>query len=128
MTAIAARVFTLVLAFLTGAGIGFVLTFTHRHYIVALGELSVPFGLIGGLAVVAALLAGMRLAFEERLAPIAAASGVILGAAVLVLPGNSGSLFMPDDPIGYVWAVGPTVLAVVIIGWPSARRATREAD
>ncbi|WP_309709262.1 hypothetical protein [Pseudolysinimonas sp.] len=114
----ASRVFTIVLAFATGAGVGFVLTFTHRHYVVELGDVSVPFGLIGGLAVVAALLAGMRLAFAERAAPIAAAVGVILGSAVLTLPGNSGSLFMPEDPIGYVWAVGPTVLAIVIIAWP----------
>ncbi len=119
----AARVFTLVLAFATGAGTGFVLTFTHRHYVVEFGDVSVPFGLIGGLAVVAALFAGMRLAFDERAAPIAAAAGVILGSAVLTLPGNSGSLFMPDDPAGYVWALGPTVLAIVIIGWP--RRSVR---
>jgi hypothetical protein len=119
---VAARVFSLVLAFATGAGTGFVLTFTHRQYVVELAGIAVPLGLIGGLAIVAALLTGMRLAFAERSAPIAAAAGVILGSAILVLPGNSGSLFVPDDPAGYVWAVGPTALALVIIGWPSARR------
>jgi hypothetical protein len=117
----AARVFTLVLAFATGAGMGFVLTFTHRQYIVDLAGVPVPLGLIGGLAIVAALLAGMRLAFAERVAPIAAAAGVILGSAILVLPGNSGSLFVPDDPVGYVWAVGPTALALVIVGWPQPK-------
>lgn len=118
----AARVFSLVLAFATGAGAGFVLTFTHRQYILDVVGVAVPLGLIGGLAIVAALLTGMRLAFAERVAPVAAAAGVILGSAILVLPGNSGSLFVPDDPVGYVWAVGPTALALVIIGWPSARR------
>jgi hypothetical protein len=122
----AARVFTLVLAFATGAGMGFVLTFTHGQYIVDLGGVPVPLGLIGGLAIVAALLAGMRLAFGERVAPIAAAAGVILGSAILVLPGNSGSFFVPDDPVGYVWAVGPTALALVIIGWPQ-RKQRRES-
>ncbi len=122
MTAIPARIFSIVLALATGAGTGFVLTFTHRQYVVTFGDVSVPLGLIGGLAIVAALLAGMRLAFAERAAPIAAAAGVILGSAVLTLPGNSGSLFLPDDPVGHVWAVGPTVLAIVIIGWPTARR------
>lgn len=121
LTVVAARVFTLVLAFVTGAGMGFVLTFTHRQYVVDLAGVSVPLGLIGGLAIVAALLAGMRLAFAERIAPIAAAAGVILGSAILVLPGNSGSLFVPDDPVGYAWAVGPTALALVIIGWPQPR-------
>ena len=117
----AARLFTLVLAFATGAGVGFVLTFTHRQYIVELGGVPVPLGLIGGLAIVAALFAGARLAFAERVSPIAAAAGVILGSAILVLPGNSGSLFVPDDPVGYVWAVGPTALALVIIGWPQPK-------
>jgi hypothetical protein len=126
LNAIAARAFTLVLAFATGAGMGFVLTFTHRQYIVDLAGVAVPLGLIGGLAIVAALLAGMRLAFAERIAPIAAAAGVILGSAILVLPGNSGSLFVPDDPVGYVWAVGPTALALIIIGWPQPRAARRK--
>jgi hypothetical protein len=126
LNAIAARAFTLVLAFATGAGMGFVLTFTHRQYIVDLAGVPVPLGLIGGLAIVAALLAGMRLAFAERIAPIAAAAGVILGSAILVLPGNSGSLFVPDDPVGYVWAVGPTALALIIIGWPQPRAARRK--
>jgi hypothetical protein len=121
VTPIASRVFTLVLAFATGVGTGFVLTFTHAHYVVELGDFAVPLGLIGGLAIVAALLAGMRLAFAERGAPIAAAVGVILGTAVLTLPGNSGSLFAPDDPAGYVWAVGPTVIAIIVVGWPAAR-------
>lgn len=125
MTPIASRVFTLILAFATGAGTGFVLTFTHRHYVVELGDVALPLGLIGSLAIVAALLAGMRLAFAERAAPIAAALGVIAGTAVLTLPGNSGSLFLPDDPAGYIWAVGPPLLAVVIIAWPQRRTRVR---
>jgi hypothetical protein len=122
VTSIAARILTIGLAFVTGLGTGFVLTFTHRQYVVDLAGVAVPLGLIGGIAIVAALLAGMRLAFGERAAPIAAAAGVIVGSAVLVLPGSSGSLFMPDDPIGYVWAVAPSLLAIVIVGWPSRRR------
>jgi hypothetical protein len=119
MTALA-RGFTLVLAFATGAAMGFVLTFTHRQYLLELGPVTVPLGLIGGLAVVAALLAGMRLAFGERLSPAVAAAGVVLGAAVLVLPGNSGSLYLESDPLGYVWVLGPTVLGIVIVGWPGS--------
>jgi hypothetical protein len=124
----AGRVFSIVLAFATGAGTGFVLTFTHRQYLVELGGVSIPLGLVGALAIVAALIAGMRLAFAERSAPVAAAAGLILGSAVLVLPGNSGSLFVPHDPVGYVWAVGPTVLAIIIIGWPRSRLADRRAE
>ena len=129
MTALA-RGFTLVLAFATGAAMGFVLTFTHRQYVVEIGSVTLPLGLIGGLAIVAALLAGMRLAFGERLTPIAAAAGLLVGAGILVLPGNNGSLYLEDDPLGYIWVLAPTVLAIVIIGWPERRlsRATAQPN
>lgn len=116
-----ARGFTLVLAFATGAAMGFVLTFTHRQYLVEVGPVTIPLGLIGGLAIVAALLAGMRLAFGERLSPIAAAAGLLVGAGILVFPGNNGSLYLETDPLGYIWVLGPTLLAIVIIGWPERR-------
>jgi N-acetyl-1-D-myo-inositol-2-amino-2-deoxy-alpha-D-glucopyranoside deacetylase len=124
----AARVLPLVFAFAVGAGTGFVLTFTHRQFLLDLAGVTLPLGLIGGLAIVGALIAGMRLAFAERAAPIAAAAGVILGSAVLVLPGNSGSLYIPDDPVGYVWALAPTVLAIIIIGWPARRPVIDDPD
>jgi hypothetical protein len=117
-----ARGFTLVLAFATGAAMGFVLTFTHRQYLVELGPVTVPLGLIGGLAVVAALILGMRLAFGERASAMAAAAGVLVGSGILVLPGNSGSLYLESDPLGYIWVLAPTVLAIAILGWPFGRR------
>jgi len=113
-----ARGFTLVLSFAAGAAIGFVLTFTHRQYLVEVGPATIPLGLIGGLAIVVALLAGMRLAFQERLAPMLAAAGLLVGAGILVLPGNNGSLYLETDPLGYIWVLTPTILAIVIIGWP----------
>lgn len=126
MTALARGV-TLVLAFATGAAIGFVLTFTHRQFLVEVGPVTIPLGLLGGLAIVAALIAGMRLAFAERPAPMAAAAGVLVGAGILVLPGNNGSLYVDTDPIGYVWVLAPTVLAILIIGWPFGLRRARGA-
>lgn len=120
-----ARIFSIVMAAITGAAVGFVLTFTHRQYVVELGGIPIPLGLIAGLAIVAALLAGMRLAFGERIAPIAAGAGVILASAVLAFPGASGSVLVFDDPVGYAWAVGPTVVALVVIGWPAPRRRPR---
>jgi N-acetyl-1-D-myo-inositol-2-amino-2-deoxy-alpha-D-glucopyranoside deacetylase len=113
-----ARGFTIVLAFATGAAMGFVLTFIHRQYVVAVGPLDLPLGLVGALAVVAALLLGMRLAFGERIAPVAAAVGVLVGSAVLFLPGAGGSLYDDSDPLGYVWMLAPMALAIVIAGWP----------
>ena len=121
----AARVFTIGIGLVAGAGVGFVLTFTHRQYVVSIAGVPIPFGLIGALAIVAALLIGMRLAFGERTPTIAAAAGVIVASALLMIPTRSGSMLALEDPPSYVWALGPTVLAIVIIGWPSRRRVRR---
>jgi N-acetyl-1-D-myo-inositol-2-amino-2-deoxy-alpha-D-glucopyranoside deacetylase len=125
-----ARGFTILLAFATGAALGFVLTFIHRQYVVAVGPVDLPLGLIGAIAIVAALLLGMRLAFGERIAPVAAAAGALVGSAVLFLPGSGGALFDDSDPLGYVWMLAPTVLAIAIAGWPfgAARRARGEVS
>lgn len=125
--ALAARILTIVLAAVAGAGVGFVLTFTHRQYVVELAGVPVPLGLLGGLAIIAALLAGLRLAFGERLPPLAAGLGVILASAALAFPGASGSILVFDDPLGYAWALGPTVVAFVVIGWPEPRRRRAES-
>ena len=122
---LAARVFTIVLALATGAGVGFVLTFTHRQYVVPVLGVPVPWGLIGGLAIVAALLVGMRLAFGDRIAPLAAGAGILLSIALLGIPMPSGSTVYANDAIDYVWILAPTVIAIVVVGWPDRRLARR---
>lgn len=122
---LAARVFTIVLALATGAGVGFVLTFTHRQYVVPVLGVPVPWGLIGGLAIVAALLVGMRLAFGDRIAPLAAGAGILLSIALLGIPMPSGSTVYANDAIDYVWILAPTVIAIVVVGWPDRRLAHR---
>ncbi len=116
------RVLTLILSLVTGAGMGFVLTFTHLQYVVEWGDLQIPLGLIGGLAIVAGLLGGIRLAFGDRLAALFAAAGVVLASVALILPARGGSALVLENPISYAWAIGPTVIAAVIIGWPARRR------
>jgi hypothetical protein len=121
------RVVTIVLSGVVGAAVGFVLTFTHRQYVLPVAGVPIPWGLVGGLAIVAALLAGMRLAFGDRFAPLAGAAGVVLASALLAVPAGSGSVLLLDDPLGYAWAVGPTVVSLVVIAWPDRRRVSRRA-
>lgn len=116
-----ARALTLVLAFVAGAGIGFVLTFTHRQYIVAVGDVDLPFGLTGGLLIVAGMLAGIRLAFGDRLATLIAAVGLVLATMALLVPARGGSPLTLEDPISFAWAIGPTVIAAVVVAWPGRR-------
>lgn len=100
-------------AFAIGVAVGFVATFTHAQY--------APWGLVAGLAVIAALIVGFRLVFGSRIIAGAAALGVVAASFVLMLPGAGGSVFVTDSPIGYVWAIAPALIGVVVAAWPHRR-------
>lgn len=109
LTMAVASVFT----FAIGAAVGFVTTFTHHQYL--------PWGLVAGLVVVTALIAGFRLVFDSRVIAAAGAVGVLLGIAILSLPGVGGSVLVVQDPAGWIWAIAPAVLAVIVVAWPRRR-------
>jgi hypothetical protein len=96
-----------VFGILFGVVVGVITTFTHG--VVA------PWGLVAGLAVVTALVAGFRLVFGSRIVAGAAALGVVGASAVLALPGAGGTVLALDGPLGYLWAFGPAVLAVIVL-------------
>jgi hypothetical protein len=98
-------------AFVIGVTIGFITTFTHRGL--------PPWGLIAGLAIIAAAVVGFRLVFASRIIGAAGAAGAIGATALLMLPGAGGTAFVIGDPIGYAWAIGPTVLSVIALAWPN---------
>ena len=102
-----------------GVAVGFVTTFTHHQY--------VPWGLVAGLVVIVALVVGFRLVFDSRIIAAAAAVGVVGAIAVLTLPGVGGSVLVFDDPIGYIWAIAPPLLAAAAVAWPRPRRSRIEA-
>lgn len=122
------RLLTGLLAFAAGAGIGLVLTFTHRQYVVEPFGLPVPLGLIGALAIVAGLLVGIRLGFGDRVAVLLAGAGVVAAATVLAFPVGAGSVLLLDDPIGFGWAIGPAVITLGAVLWPVPRRSEPVAD
>lgn len=111
-------------ALLLGAGAGLVTTFAHRQYVVDLA-MPVPLGIVFGLAIVAALLVGLRLVFDSRIVAVAGAVGVVAAILVLAAPGAGGAQVVLGDAIGYVWALAPVGIAVIVIGMPFRRR--REA-
>lgn len=107
------RIGVAVVAFAVGAMVGIVTTFTHRQL--------PPWGLLAGLLIIAALLAGARLAFAGRLATAAAALGVVGACILLSLQSSGGSVLVANDALGIVWAVAPTLIAVVVLVWPRPR-------
>ena len=114
----ASRLGPLGIAFLVGLVYGTVATVGHRHAW-QVGEVSIPWGLIAGLVGVAALLIGIRMVAGGRLASAGAAAGVIVAVAVLSLPGPGGDVLIPSGIAGTVWAVGPALIAVLVVAWPS---------
>jgi len=103
-----------VFAILFGIVVGVITTFTHAAI--------PPWGLVAGLAVVTALVAGFRLVFGSRIVAAAAALGVVGASAVLALPGAGGTALALDGPLGYLWAFGPAVLSLVVLLVPSGGR------
>jgi len=121
------RIGTLAIAFAVGVVYGTVATIGHRHAWV-IGGIPIPWGLVAGLVGVAALLVGIRLVAGGRAASAAAAVGVVASVAVLALPGPGGSVLVADGVVGMVWAIGPAIISVLVVAWPSlpsrdARRA-----
>jgi N-acetyl-1-D-myo-inositol-2-amino-2-deoxy-alpha-D-glucopyranoside deacetylase len=99
-----------VFAVLVGAVVGVVTTFTHAQVS--------PWGLIAGLAIVVALVAGFRLVFESRVVAAAAALGVVAASLVLTLPGAGGVVLAVNDPVGWIWAIAPAILSAVVVVVP----------
>ena len=100
-------------ALLVGIVVGVITTFTHRQFL--------PWGLVGGLLVVVALVVGFRLVFDSRVVGAAAAVGVVAASLVLALPGAGGSVLVVDDLPGWIWALGPAILAAIALVWPRPR-------
>jgi hypothetical protein len=121
------RIGTMLVAFLVGVLYGTIATIGHRHAL-QVGEVPIPWGVVAGLVGVGALLVGIRMVAGGRAAAIAAAVGVVGTVALLSLPGPGGSVLVADGVVGMVWAVGPAIVAVLVVAWPSlpprvARRA-----
>lgn len=112
------RVGSLLLAGLIGVVYGAVATVGHRQEF-RIGEIAIPWGVVAALVGVAALLLGIRLVAGGRWAAAAAAVGIIGIVALLSLPGPGGSVLIPSGLVGTIWSVGPALIAVLIVAWPS---------
>jgi hypothetical protein len=105
------------LALLIGVIYGAVATVGHRQTI-RIGDVEIPWGIAAALAGVLALLLGIRLVAGGRWAAAAAAVGIVGTVALLTLPGRGGSVLVAGDVIGTIWAVGPALIAVLVVAWP----------
>lgn len=111
------RIAAALVALIVGILVGILLTINHQQQVSIAGS-AVPVGLVGGLILVTALLIGMRLVFASRVVALFAAIGVVGATMLLSQEGPGGSVLVPANAAGFVWAYGPMIIAAVVLAWP----------
>ncbi|MHB1171353.1 MAG: PIG-L family deacetylase [Lacisediminihabitans sp.] len=116
-----AQLMACLLAFVIGTLIGGLGTVNHQVQL-TVGGADLWLGVVVSLAIVAALLVGLRLVFESRAAPGFAAMGVLGAIGLLSLAGPGGSVLVPANPAGYAWTFGPAIISLAVLAWPRIAR------
>lgn len=106
-----------ILALLVGALVGSVTTVIHQSSISILG-IDIPWGLVTSLGTVAAYLLGLRLVRGERVSVIFGALGVLISVYIFSQRSTGGSVLVPNNLAGSIWAIAPTLIATIIVAWP----------
>ncbi|GAB2816804.1 hypothetical protein GCM10027022_03660 [Alpinimonas psychrophila] len=100
-----------------GALVGSVTTVIHQSSISVLG-IDIPWGLVASLGTVAAYLLGLRLVRGERVSVIFGALGVLISVYIFSQRSTGGSVLVPNNLAGSIWAIAPTLIATIIVAWP----------
>ena len=66
--------------------------------------------------------------FEERLIVLSAALGIVGMVFLLSLESTGGSVLVPNNLWGTIWAVAPTLIATIVVAWPKLPQRSRGAD
>jgi N-acetyl-1-D-myo-inositol-2-amino-2-deoxy-alpha-D-glucopyranoside deacetylase len=117
----AARFVAAVVGGVIGVGLGALLTVYNQFTVRIAGE-DIWVGAIAAALIVAAVLAGLRLAFGTRIVPAFAAAGVVAIVGLFSLPSRGGTQLIQQTGPGLLWEIAPIVLGVVVIAWPQAVR------
>lgn len=121
------RVMLAFLSLVLGALVGLVLTAVHQSAF-TIGDARIPWGIVASVTLVTALILGLRLIYDTRVAAGFASLGVLLMSALLaaVMPG--GTILIPANVAGYVWTFAPVVVVLVVVGWPRVNRQVSSAS
>lgn len=111
------RILTWLMAFVLGGVFGAAGTIGYASMPVGL-----PLGIVVGFVGCAALLVGIRIVAEDRIAAAAAGAGMLLTLVLFSGVGPGGSVVVPDSVLGMVWSLGLTAVVVAIVAWPDASR------
>ncbi|MEO6944318.1 MAG: PIG-L family deacetylase [Lacisediminihabitans sp.] len=109
------RVVACALALLVGAALGGIGTVNHQWGFSA----GFPLGVIAALALVAALVTGLRLVFATRVVPFFASVGILVSLVFLTVGGPGGSVLVPANGAGYGWSYGAAAIIALVLAWPN---------
>jgi hypothetical protein len=115
-------------AMIAGLLVGTLGTFKHQAGVDAATGTGVPYGLVLAVAMVAAVLLALRLAFGTRLYAAAAGVGVVAAVVIFGRPGPGGSEVVPPGAVGLVWWIAPLVIALLVVAVPGRRRGAHSPD
>ena len=104
-------------AFVKGVLVGSVTTVVHQNT-VDVGEFELPWGLILGLVAVTGFFVGLRMVVQNRWVVFAAALGLVGVIFLYSLKSPGGSVFIPNNLWGTIWAAGPALIATIVLLWP----------
>ena len=113
--------------FLLGLFVGSVTTVVHQSVITIAG-VDVPWGLILGVVVVTGFLVGLRIVVQDRLVVLIATLGLVGMVFLLSQSSTGGSVLIPNNLWGTIWAIVPTLIATIVVAWPRLPQRHRGAD
>lgn len=121
------RVTLALVTLVLGALVGVVLTAVHQSAF-TVGDARIPWGIVVSITLVTALILGLRLIYDTRVAAGFASLGVLLMSALLanVMPG--GTILIPANAAGYVWTFAPVLVVLIVVGWPRVNRQVSSAS
>ncbi|MBH0131253.1 PIG-L family deacetylase [Salinibacterium sp. NK8237] len=110
-----------------GGLVGLVLTAVHQSAF-TIGSVRIPWGIVVSVTLVTALILGLRLIYDTRVAAGFASLGVLVMSALLaaVMPG--GNILIPANIAGYVWTFAPVLVVLIVVGWPRVNRQVSSAS
>jgi hypothetical protein len=100
-----------------GAFVGSVTTVVHQNDADVLG-ITLPWGMLLGLVAITGFLVGLRIVTQDRIVVLFAAFGVVTMIFVLSQKSPGGSVLVPNNLWGTIWAIAPALLATVVLVWP----------
>jgi N-acetyl-1-D-myo-inositol-2-amino-2-deoxy-alpha-D-glucopyranoside deacetylase len=100
---------------------GATLTVVHQETI-TLGGVWLPWGILAGVGIIAALLVGLRIAFATRIVAACAAAGVLASEVFLAVQPFGGATVVPGNVLGLIWGLAPALITLVVLVWPAAPR------